>query len=247
MSPKVAVGLSIAWNLKTSALLHRKIIKNDKELLGFTSSFFVVLWGFIATLRRVLAMVCFFIPSLGLVNLLNHWLAEQYPFSIRSKFNLIHPRDEFYLYNLTGNWFWKDLDRWNYYASPEEPSPPSYALYTGFTLQNTFIEFFLLMALHCLTMATVKMITSPEFRKEKGFFNKSLHILQNINIAYPFRDWDYGFFTIDEYKRRFQSTEKEMMCSILLNNLFSLAMVGPIWYAGGENFKTMKYFHTIFF
>ena len=164
MSPKVAVGLSIAWNLKTSALLHRKIIKNDKELLGFTSSFFVVLWGFIATLRRVLAMVCFFIPSLGLVNLLNHWLAEQYPFSIRSKFNLIHPRDEFYLYNLTGNWFWKDLDRWNYYASPKEPSPPSYALYTGFTLQNTFIEFFLLMALHCLTMAIVKMITSQEFR-----------------------------------------------------------------------------------
>ena len=43
----------------------------------------VLLWAVLATLRRMLALVLFFVPSLGLLDLLHHWQAEQRPFWVR--------------------------------------------------------------------------------------------------------------------------------------------------------------------
>ena len=134
-------------------------------------------------------------------------------------------------------WFWTDdagsgLDRWNYFEDPAEPTPPPYTLYNGFTLQWTFALYFMLMFFHCVSMAMTKSAASEEFRDHGSQFNKCLHILQNINFAFPWSDWDEGVFSKEEFQRRYTNTETEMLLSCAVNSFFSIIMVLPIWFTG---------------
>ena len=191
-------------------------------------------------------MVCFFVASLGLLNILYHWLAEQHTFGIKHKYNLIHPKDQVYLFNMTDSllwsdfrrWFWTDglgagsgLDHWNYFEDPDEPTSPSYALYTGFTLKWTFVAFFVLTFSHFICMFFVKWATSQEF-KEEMMFNKCIHVLQNLNLCFPFSDWDEKMVSGEEFRQRYMNTELEMACSFAVNFGFSLTMLIPIWFTG---------------
>ena len=180
-------------------------------------------------------MIGFFVPSLGLFSILSHWQAEQYPFGIRTQLNLIHPKDQVHLYNLTEPLLWNDLDRWNYYEDVNEPTPPPYTLYTGFTLKWTFVTFGLLMFFHAVSMMMVKLFTSQEFKEERNTFNKLMHVVQNIHCSFPYKDWDEDEAksdTKEEFKKRFQNTENEMMMSQLLNICVSMIMLIPIWFSG---------------
>ena len=231
LNPSVILCLSIAWSLRTSIKLHVKTIKTQKVMFRLKPMFLTGLWGLVASGRRVLSIVSFFTPCLGLFNLLSHWLAEQYTFSIRGKYNLIQSKDEIHLYNSSEPLYWKDLDRWNYYGDPQEPTPPSYATYTGFTLQWYYLVFLVMMSFHFASLALVKTFTSAEFRKERTF-NKCIHLVQNMNIASPYKDWDEAMVSREEFRRRHRDTEREMAWALSVNNLLSLIMLLPIWYLG---------------
>ena len=235
IDPSIILGFSIAWSLRTSITLHVKTIKRQKICFGFKQSFFVGLWSLLATLRRVLSIVCFFLPSLGQFNILYHWISEQYYFSMKKKYKLIHPKDEVHLFNMTEKLLWSELDRWNYYADVNEPTEPSYTLYTGFNLKWTFVVFLMLQLLHFVIMFGVKLAMSMEFRKGI-IYNKCIHILQNINLSFPWADWDEGMFTREEFLERYKNTENEMACSIAVNAFFSICMLFPIWFTGNTTF-----------
>ena len=97
--------------------------------------------------------------------------------------------------------------RWNY-TDPSNPEAPYYNLYTGLTAKMTLMVFFILLSLHTLMVALVKLCTSEEFRSRDGSrFQKVIHVISNINIPTPFRDWDVGDFSVEEHKRRRLRTE----------------------------------------
>ena len=222
-----------------------KTIKKHKVYFGFKQTFSVGLWAMFATLRRVLSIVCFFVPSLGLQNILYHWMSEQYTFSIKEKYNLIHPKDQVNLFNLTDTvhwsesrrWFWTDgmsgigLDRWNYYEDPNEPTAPSYTLYTGFSLKWTFVVFFMMMFFQFVSMFFAKQALSKEF-KEDRVYNKCIHVFQNLNLCFPFVDWDEQMASAEEYKQRYKNTEMEMSFSFIVNIASSISMLLPMWFTG---------------
>ena len=232
LDPSIILGLSIAWSLRTSIKLHVKSIKTQKVLFRNTSVIFVGLWGLVASLRRILSVIGYFTPSLGLFSLLSHWLAEQYTFSIRQDYSLIYKKDEIHLFNASGTLYWSELDRWNYYGSPDDPTPPSYSLYTGLTLKWTFVTFFMLMAFQFLSISLVKIFTSKEFKEDRDIFNKCLHILQNLNFPFVYVDWDEKMVTRDEFQTRYKNTEQEMKWSFIVSSLFSIIMLLPIWFTG---------------
>ena len=226
--------------------MHIKTIKKQKVYFGFKQTFFVGLWATFATARRVLSMVCFFVSSLGLLDLLYHWMSEQYTFGVKKEHNMIHPKDQVYLFNMTETilwsesrrWFWTDgigagngLDRWNYFEDPDEPTAPSYSFYTGFTLKWTFVVFFMIMGFHFFSMFCVKNATSQEF-KEEIMYNKFIHVIQNLNLCFPFVDWDEKMVSGEEFKQRYSNTELEMSCSFAVNSGFSMIMLFPIWFTG---------------
>ena len=89
-----------------------------------------------------------------------------------------------------------------------------------------------LFLLHSLAIVIIKLITSEDFRKEGSRFQKVMHIITNTNVPQMFRDWDHGHHSVEEYRRRYKKTEIEMGCLLLVNTVFSLMYLGPLWYTG---------------
>ena len=77
MDPTLLMGISIAFTLKSCFTLHLKSIKTEKHFVPLYSSVFILMWGLFSSLRRILSIICLFIPSLGLFSILNHYKAEQ--------------------------------------------------------------------------------------------------------------------------------------------------------------------------
>ena len=142
-----------------------------------------------------------------------------------------NPDDKIELRGLNESVLWSKLDRWDYTVA-DEPRPPPYSLYTFFTLGESFQAFLVLVAIHSVVMLTVKIATSPEFRTRNDLFEKFVHVIQNISLATPYKDWDQGIHNVLEYRRRFRRTNIEMVCGLTINVLVSLAMLVPVWYTG---------------
>ena len=124
--------------------------------------------------------------------------------------------------------------RWNY-EDPENPTSPAYSLYTGLSAKMTLVAFICILLLHCLAIMVVKLLTSTEFRKEFGRGIKTpIHIITCSNISSPFRDWDHEDVSVEEHQRRYARTKREMLCLLLTNTVFSLALLGPLWYTGNS-------------
>ena len=85
---------------------------------------------------------------------------------------------------------------------------------------------------HSLAIVVTKLITSEEFRKGGIRFQKVIHIITNTNVPKMFRDWDHGHHSVEEHRRRYKKTEIEMGCLLLVNTVFSLMHLCPMWYTG---------------
>ena len=181
-------------------------------------------------------MVCFFIPSLGLFNILNHHKAEEIPFSIWRKYGKTQ-LDRIVLYGMKEQVRWGDLDRWDYSNSTVGGTHPQYTEYTGLTLKWTFGLFFVLTGAQFVTTFLVKMVTSNAFCRREKFLNKFLHLLLSLNVGSPFEDWDKGKFSISEYKDRQKQTNTEMSCILAVNIIFSFAFMVPLWNTGNNFFS----------
>ena len=169
MTATTLLILSTSWSFKTCILLQRKAIKTEKGLLPFTSTLVILFWSSVASGRRILAIIVLFLPSLGLFNILNHWKAEQIPFSVRLEAvedNNMTSGDIIQLNGMTRSVNWTTIDRWEYNQTDlEAHQPPHYSLYTGLALGQTFVTFLILMALHLVAITLVKIKTIKNIKK----------------------------------------------------------------------------------
>ena len=226
--------ISIAWSLLSCARMHTKLIALEKGFCKFSSQFFIFVWGTFATLRRVLSIIALFIPSMGLFSILHHWRWEQLPFSARleyAKRGFLKPDDKISLYGLKETIYWTELDRWSY-DDPQDPQPPPYSLYTLLSLKDTLAAGAILLAVNFLAILLVKLLTSVEFKRRGNIVNKIIHILENLNYASPYEDWDVGDYTIDQFRVRFSATCYEMLATLGVNILCTGAMLIPLWHTG---------------
>ena len=116
LSPMTVIIISVLWSLKTGILLHVKLLSMEKGFFGFTAKCITWLWGLVASVRRVLGIVAFFSPCLGLMDLLWHFHGEQYPFSARVEQVMASgvtpsPDEKIELYKMREDFLWSDLDR----------------------------------------------------------------------------------------------------------------------------------------
>ena len=230
MNPIIILAISIALSLKSCFTLNHKVIKTEKTFVPGKAAIMINLWGLFSSLRRILSMVVFFIPSLGLFDILYHYRLEQLPFSIWQRYGKTQ-QDKLALYGLEETVLWGDIDRWDYSVDPEG-IPPNYTHYTGVSLGTTFFLFFALTGTQLLVIFFVKIFTSPTFSKRDHYLNKFLHGLLSLNFAIPYEDWDQGRYTVNQYRERHRITNIEMAWTLSVNIVFSLAMLVPLWYTG---------------
>ena len=90
-----------------------------------------------------------------------------------------------------------------------------------------------------LAIVGVKLLTSETFREAGSWFKKAMHVITCSNIPTMYRDWDHENVTVEEHRRRYKRTETEMGCLLILlvNTVFSLVLLGPLWYTGQSRFK----------
>ena len=74
------------------------------------------------------------------------------------------------------------------------------------------------------------MKTSRDFREKSDIFNKFIHTIENLNLSFPYEDWDDGRYSLEEFEERHRSVTKEMAASFALTFVFSLISMGPVWY-----------------
>ena len=221
------LAVSVTWSIFSTIKTHTNLTILEKGFCPTSSKLVVLAWATFATLRRILSLVAVFIPSLGLYSLLNHLKWEEVPFQIRGEIN---PEDKISLFGLNKTVLWSQLDRWDY--TGEAPSPPKYNLYTLLSLQNTFIALMVLSILQFIGILFVKRCFSSDFRKEDHKTNMILHTLENLNFASPFRDWDDGDYSIQQFRERASAVRKEMIWTQAINFLATMVMMVPIWYTG---------------
>ena len=183
-------------------------------------------------------MVMFWTPSFGLFGILSHWLYEQIGYKVRIDYaDQISPSDKIQLRGLKEEILWTQLDRWSY-EDPDYPNPPSYSIYTGLTIKQTMIAFIVLSFIQCLVLGLIKYKTSEKFRSpSEKIFNKMVHLLEGINLPFPFQDWDQEKCTVTEFRRRHKDAIKEMVACMLTNSVFSFIKLIPIWYTGKSHDK----------
>ena len=83
LDAQTLLGVYIALSMKTSLSLHMKSMKTEKGFLPFSSRIFVGFWALFGTLRRTLGILAFFLPTMGLFNILHHIKFEKVAFKIR--------------------------------------------------------------------------------------------------------------------------------------------------------------------
>ena len=201
--------LSILWSLKSCIIVLVKHIQAEKVYLPTTSKIIITLWTLFGVLRRVLTMVAYFIPGMGLFSILNHHKAEQIPFKIRVEYAAenwgVSSMDKIELRGLEETVLWSDLDRWNY-SDPQNPTAPHYSIYTGMIFENYMYTLLIITAIHITVLLLVKIFTARNFKNFDGMTKKFVHILENQNFSSPFLDWDniskYG--TREDYQRQFR-------------------------------------------
>ena len=60
-------------------------------------------------------------------------------------------------------------------------------------------------------------------------------VVENLQCSFPYKDWDEDegkSTTKEEFQRRFQNTEIEMIWSQVLNIGVSMIMLFPLWFTG---------------
>ena len=239
-SPTSILTASVIISMTSAVLKHVKALVAEKGFLTFKPKMTVFMWTLCATVRRILTFVMFFAPSLGLFHMLYHWKAEAYPFKFRinsvKRLNITPgPDSKIELFNMTETVYWSELDRWDY-SDPQHPTSPSYKLYTGMNLQETFAAFFVILIVQCMSLLVVKMKTSEEFRASGKYFEKFIHLIENVNFTVPYRDWDQGTCNVAEFKRRYRNTEREMIGSFTVTILNTLVMFSPLFCTGKADF-----------
>ena len=174
VTSQIVLTLSILWSFNSCVLSHINGLKCQREHFPFKSKIIAALYTAFACTKRIISIVLYFTPPLGLFSLLRHLQAENTPW---------HPDLDDLLKNDTiqfGNSppiHWSNINRWH------NDTKPLNTLYTIASLKSYFILFWILFICHVFVIFLVKRRLSESFLN-KNILEKLIHCIENTNIPY---------------------------------------------------------------
>ena len=240
--------MSILFSFKTCISSHIKILMAKREYFPWKPKLLAAFYSFFGCTTRVVAIVAFFAPALGLFNLLRHIQAEQtaYDANIEGYFakeGMIQFGD----LNVT----WNELDRWQ--KDPNETifnttknsiglelnatnpkyliGPPHYRLFTFFTLGQYFFIFCGILFVQTIFVFLAKCMCCPSFMV-LNFFEKTIHAIENINIPFNCQEWDSAKGDAEAHKTRMKTNETEVKVVMAVNFGFNCLLLSPVGILG---------------
>ena len=148
----------------------RQVAASKNNFLPFKGKLLLALFSLISVLVRLFAILLYFAPSLGLMNLLRHWTMGQKNRTDSKLFDAINGNQKQF------------EDIW-------EPTP-EYTHYTVYSLKEYFIAFIIFFAVHPFLIFAVKKKFSGGFETTRNFYEKIHHIVTQLYVPSTFKDWD---------------------------------------------------------
>ena len=212
--------------MKTISLTYVKVKAAGKvEVLALPAKLLLAVRSLLVYSVRLSCVVAFFGPFLGLFNVLAHWRAEQ----MVLEFKVFNRSQTFSSLEMSGSLPIDAIYRADYNTTdPENPLPPSYTLYTQVSLGTAFAFFLVLIVTQALVNLLLETKLSREF-KEAGWTAKMQHLLESVNRADSFADWDTGDGTQSEFQRRWWNVMAETIVMIGVQMGTNLALLVPLW------------------
>jgi len=99
--------------------------------------------------------------------------------------------------------------------------------YTILTVKEHFVVFWCILAAQSLTVMIAKYCTSDQFKNLK-WYNKVFHIMECINFAFPFHDWDHEGGDGHQHYLRMLAARREVKINSIINTIFNLIFLFPL-------------------
>merc|ERR1712062_186831 len=161
----------------------------------------------------------------GLFDLLKHLQGESLPYNVVMK-KKINTSNEYLYYSKAKPILWSEITRLDYEQSP--PALPSYTLYSGYSIEEYFIIFWIIVLLHPFLIMGVKKMFNPTNFAKQSYLDRMIHAMENTQIPAPMNDWDDGPGSIKAHKERRKTVEIEIAMTILANFLVHCLMLFPL-------------------
>jgi hypothetical protein len=207
-------------SIKTTASTYVKIKTEEKiKFFPLLSRVFLALRALVAYSARAVCVVGFFVPFLGLLDVLAHWKAEQYNKEEEGDFKDDEERTR----------YCETTTHYNE-TTPEQLAKGRchYSKYTEVSLGVAFGFFVLGLFIQTGIALIVKLALNKQFRKT-SFGSKLQHISLIVNLPDNFGDWTSGGGDIDELRRRQKMHLVENCILILMQFISHILMVIPFW------------------
>ena len=213
---------------------------------NWKSKLAVGFYGVLCLLLRLLAMITFFIPSLGLMNTLRHYQTDRVAFAAlsgsKTRRNRQSINDTLYFGNAPPVQ-WKDITHVNY-TNPANPTPPPYSLYTGLDSKSYFLIFAVLWSLQVFLIWLKNFRRSKIFRTLSGF-DQVMHSWQSVICPAPSVDWSVGQGGCKEHFDRMKTIENEVVETAMINSVFQGFHILPLIYLGKSSIRIKLIRHAV--
>jgi hypothetical protein len=206
------ITLSAIWSwilIVLGEIKWQAALKNN--CLGLKGSLILFLYFLLSLFTRTMAVLLYFAPSMGLINLLGHW-----------KVGELKTSTEEIIYSLDANGnatLLKDI--W--------VPITNYTELTNWDLATYFKAFLILTSFHFVIVFLITFFTSLNFRNRKAPFLKFFHILTQLHCPKIYQDWDNEISSLEEVQKNWHQVKNEMKTLLMLFSLEHILMCIPIW------------------
>lgn len=238
--------LSALFSMRSITVGFQGWIENQKRsTLSTSGKLFLELYALLSILCRLSAILLFFAPSLGLLNILMHWKMGAIPgiYNIVEHFSkLADPRkSKFYVYFRAGYHELGELpnletindlltDSVNF--NPEWKGIDSYQNLTVFSLQTYYICFLIGIIFHFIVVYTIKHFFGLGFSRQSSVkvLDKVLNVIDQLVIPSTFKDWDDEDEDENEdFKEIWKKVSREMKSLLLLFSIENILLLIPLF------------------
>jgi len=165
----VSTTLSI---VSLSVGMVQKVSAEKNNFLSFKGQLLLTIFTNLSLFGRLMSILQFFAPPLGLANLLMHWKKGQIYYDNRSD-------SIFDIQNNTAIYF-KSL--WI--------TIPHYSNFTIWTLETYYKTFLVLILVHLTLVFGLKCLFAKGFFSMQDLTEKIFHVLTQMFVPWNYKDWD---------------------------------------------------------
>merc|ERR1719458_404933 len=212
--------LSVSWSFKTGIRSFLKIHSEQKAgMLSGAAKVVLALRALLFSVTRILCVVAFFGPFLGLGECMAHWHAEGIQLDKDIKKNL-QPEVQ----GSSSYWDRQTVDL--LYREQD------YTNYTLVTLQQAFFFFLGILLLHGIAILILKINVSSHF-ESASWLNKTGHVVESLHVPDVYKDFDVDVNpeeerTPEDHRKSYDSVLKETLWMTSLQMLSNLLLLVPL-------------------